>query len=318
MSRWKQLPPAHGRAAGLVAVVVVWLLAFQVWWVVPRRTVVEDRQTALAGMRTELTRLRLEADRLPAVETGIADLEARLAEARTARADARDTAALLRRIELLADAATLSMRGYTPEAALVHELYSEWPSRLELSGGYEDLRLFFDRIDDCVGEVAIGDLALRATDAADDGATVSAAFTVTAFAFNGAARESTAWAPDAACLPDRGAPNTAPDEAETHADPFAPLSPGDDRLGIETRAPGLPGLRVGELTLQGLVRSAGRPLAVVAAPGGEIYILRGGELLLDGSVAAVNADGVVFLERSRGSAVAKETRRTLVDPADGR
>ena len=318
MSSWKQLLPAHGRAAGLVAVAVVWLLAFQIWWVAPRRTVVEDRQAALARMRTELTRLRQEADRLPAVEAGIADLETRLAEELTARADARDTAALLRRIESLADAATLSMRGYTPEAALVYELHSEWPSRLELSGGYEDLRLFFDRIDGCVGEVAIGNLALRATDAADDGATVSAAFTVTAFAFNGAARDSTGWTPDAACSPDRGAPNAAPDERETHADPFAPLPSGGDALAIGTRVPGLPGLRVGELTLQGLVSSAGRPLAVVAAPGGEIYILHGGERLLDGSVAAVQANAVVFLERAGGSGVAREIRRTLVYQADRR
>ena len=82
------------------------------------------------------------------------------------------------------------------------------------------------------------------------------------------------------------------------------------------RAPGLPGLRVSELTLQGLVRSGGRPLAVVAAPDGETYLLRGGEQLLDGTVAAVHADAVVFLEYVDGAA--RETSRTLADSTDRR
>ena len=318
MRDWMRLLKVHGRVAGLAALVAVWLFAFQIWWVAPRRVELADRETALARKLTELSRFRLEAERLPAVEAGIGDLEARLADADAARVDARDTAARLRRIELLARAATLALRGYTPEPALVYELHSEWPSRLELSGGYKGLLLFLERIDGCAGEVEIGDLAMRATENADDGATVSATFTVRAFAFNGAAHDSAAGTPDAPCLAAAGAEDAAPEEHEAHADPFAPRALAEGPRAVEERPPGLAGLRVGELTLKGLVLNAGQLLAVVAAPGGETYILHGGERLLDGSVAAVQANAVVFLERAGGSRVAREIRRTLVYQADRR
>ena len=318
MTRWKAMLTANGRAAGLVAVVAVWLLAFQIWWIAPRRAELVDHEAALARKRTEVTRLRQEAGRLAATEAGVADLEANLAGAPAARADGRDTAGLLRRVELLAADATLSMRGYTPEPAVAHDLHSEWPSRLELTGSYRELLLFLDRIQGCAGEVAIGDLAIRATDTADAGATVSAAFTLTAFAFNGAGGESAGRLPAAGCRPAVGTTDAAMDEPDEYADPFARLAPAADPLSLATRIPGLPGLRVGELRLQGLVISAGQPLAVVEAPGGETYILRGGERLQDGSVVAVNADAVVFLERGRGSGPAKATRRTLADPLNGR
>ncbi|MCE2541818.1 MAG: type 4a pilus biogenesis protein PilO [Acidobacteria bacterium] len=318
MRRWKRALRAHGRTTGLVAIVVVWLCVFQVWWVAPRRAEQAARQDALAGMRTELTQIRTDVDRLPAVEAAIAVLDARIAHAQAARADARDTTAVLRRIELLAGAARLSIRGYTPEPALAHELHAEWPSRLELGGGFDDVRAFFDRVEGCLGAVAIGDLTLRAADAAYDGATVSATFTLTAFAFNGAPANRADPLPDDDCRTVSAVADAAQDAPEAHPDPFSPRLPAVDPLAGGSTAPGLAGLRVGELTLQGLVLSAGRPLAVVAAPGGETYILRGGEQLLDGSVAAVHADEVVLLERRGGSAVASEIRKALIDRTDGR
>ena len=316
MRNWKRFLPARGRAAGAAAVVVVWFVAFQIWWVFPRRADLEERQDALASKRTELGRLRLEADRLPAAEAGVAAFEARLDAGMAALAGARDTAALLRRIELLAATATLSVRGYTPEPALVHELHAEWPSRVELNGGYENLRRFFERMDGCLGDVAVGDLDLQAAGAAGGGATVSATFTLTAFTFNGAAGGRAGPAADAGCRPADAA--TAPDAAGTPRDPFEQRAAAGDPFAGEARAPGLAGLRAADLTLQGLVLSAGGRLAVVAAPGGETYILRGGEQLLDGSVVAVEADAVVFLDRSGGVAAAREIRRPLVDRADGR
>lgn len=318
MTRWKTMLTANGRVAGLVAMVAVWLLAFQIWWIGPRRAELADREATLASNRAEIARFRQEAARLAATEAGVANLETNLAGAPAARTETRDTAAMLRRVELLAAEVTLSMRGYTPQPAVAHDLHSEWPSRLELTGSYRDLLLFLGRFQDCAGEVAIGDLVIQATDAEDAGAAVSAAFTVTAFAFNGAEGSSAGRLPGAGCRPAVGTMDAALGEPDEYADPFAPLPAVVDPLSPAIRIPGLPGLRVGELRLQGLVTSAGEPLAVVEAPGGETYILRGGERLQDGSVVAVNSDAVVFLERGSGPGPAKETRRTLADPLNGR
>lgn len=318
MRQWIRQLQAYGRTAGPVAIAAVWLLALQIWWVAPRRAELADRQAALARKRTDIARMRLEANRLPAVEAGIANLEAHLSDVQTARAGTRDTAALLRRVELLAAAGTLSLRAYAPEPALVHDLHSERPSRLELSGGYPDLLRFFDGIDGCAGEVAIGDLVIRAAAAAEAGATVSATFTVTEFALNDPVPEPAGRRLDAACRPVAGAAESAVENRQELPDPFAPLPPAADPPSVAARPPGLAGLRVGELILQGLVLSAGRQLAVVSTPNGETYILHGGERLLDGTVAAVNVDAVVFLGHAGGSAGARETRMSLEDPEDGR
>ena len=198
----------------------------------------------------------------------------------------------------------------------MHELHTEWPTRLELSGAYPALLAFFERLASCAEDVVIEDLAVRAVDATDGGATVNATCTITAIGFSDGMGVRDARAADAACAPTSAAGVAAPDAAPGPADPFSRRIVAAEQIPVAARVPGLPGLRVGELTLQGLVRTAGGPLAVVAAPDGETYLLRGGEQLLDGTVVAVHADTVVFREHRDGAA--RETRRTLADAVEGR
>ena len=191
----------------------------------------------------------------------------------------------------------------------------KWPTRLELRGGYHALLSFFARLASCAPDIVVEDIELRAVDEADAGAAVAAACTITAIGFHGETGASDARAADAGCPPDATGGVAAAGAAPAPADPFAPFAPAADGPAVAARAPGLPGLRIDELTLQGLVHAGGAPLAVVAAPDGGTYLLRGGERLLDGAVAAVQADAVVFRE---DGAAARETRRTLADEDDGR
>ena len=304
------------QAAGLVVLAVVWLPAADAWWLGPRRTELGQRREALAQLREEIAATRQAPARLAAVEAELAALEARVGGAGAAGRAAGDSASLLRRVELLASGTGLRIRGFTPQPALVHELHAEWPSRLELSGSFHELLAFLERLADCAADVVVGNLEVRAADAADTGAAVTVACTVTALGFNAATDAGPARAVDTACAPAAAGGVADAGAAAAAVDPFSRLAPAADPLPATARVPGLPGLRVGELTLQGLVRTGGGPLAVVAAPDGETYLLRGGEQLLDGTVAAVHADAVVF--REYGAGAARETRRTLADAVDGR
>ena len=267
-------------------------------------------------MRTEIAATQQATTRLAVIAAELAALEASVHSAAAVGREAGETAFLLRRVELLASGTGLGIRGFTPQPALVHELHTEWPTRLELSGGYPALLAFFERLASCAEDVVIEDLAIRAVDAPDGGATVNATCTITALGFSDGMGVRDARAADAACAVTSDAGVAAPDAAPEPADPFSRRMPAANPLPVAVRAPGLPGLRVGELTLQGLVRTAGGPLAVVAAPDGETYLLRGGEQLLDGAVVAVQADTVVF--REHGDGAARETRRTLADAVDER
>ena len=312
MHKWLDGMWRRRQAAGLVVLAVIWLPIVDVWWLGPRRVELAQRRDALAQMREELAGMRQATTRAAALEAELAVLEARVRAAGAARRDGADSASVLRRVERLAAGAGLGIRGFVPQPALAHELYAEWPTRLELSGGYHALLAFFERLATCAADIVVEDIELRAVDGGDAGAAVAAACTITAIGFHGETGASDARAADAGCPPPAAGVAAAGD-APAPADPFAPFTPAAGRPPVAARAPGLPGLRIDELTLQGLVRSGGAPLAVVAAPDGETFLLRGGERLLDGAVAAVHADAVVF--REDGGA-GRETRRTLADDDD--
>ncbi len=316
MRHWLDRMWRRRQAAGLVVLAIVWLPAVDVWWLAPRRVELAQRRDALAQMRAEIATTRQATTRLAAVAAELAALEASVHSAGAVGREAGETAFLLRRVELLASGTGLGIRGFTPQPALVHELHTEWPTRLELSGGYPALLAFFERLASCAEDVVIEDLAIRAVDAPDGSATVNTTCTITALGFSDGMGARDAHAADAACAPPAAGGIAPPDAAPETADPFSRWTPAADPIPVAARPPGLPGLRVGELTLQGLVRTVGGPLAVVAAPDGETYLLRGGEQLLDGAVVAVQADTVVFREHGDGGS--RETRRTLAHASDGR
>lgn len=316
MGQWLERVWRRRQAAGLVLLAVIWLPAVDVWWLAPRRAELLQRRDALAQMRAEIAGMRPATTRLPLVAAELAALEADVHGSAAVRPAAGDTTSLLRRVELLASGSGLDIRGFAPQPARVHELHTEWPTRLELSGGYPALLAFFGRLASCATDVVVEDLAVRAVDAPGGGAAVAATCTITALGFNDGTGAGGARAADGACGPAAAGGGGAPDAAPGPADPFSRRTPAAGPLPVAARPPGLPGLRVGELTLQGLVRTAGGPLAVVAAPDGETYLLRGGERLLDGTVVAVHADAVVF--REHGDGAARETRRALADAVDGR
>jgi type IV pilus assembly protein PilO len=59
-------------------------------------------------------------------------------------------------------------------------MHAEWPIGLRLEGTYHDLGMFFDRVSKFPRIINIGDIRIRAAEAADGG-TITAEFTATTF-----------------------------------------------------------------------------------------------------------------------------------------
>ena len=111
-------------------------------------------------------------------------------------------------------------------------------------------------------------------------------------------------------------------DPEGRRDPFvSPFTRGTGLRPPTERPPGLPGLGINDLSLRGIVFSAGEHLAVIQSPDDRTYILRGDEQLFDAVVKTINAEGVVFLQEVNDPLSLvneREVLRTLQGPEDGR
>ncbi len=105
-------------------------------------------------------------------------------------------------------------------------------------------------------------------------------------------------------------------------DPFvSPFAGGTGIRPPTERPPGLAGLSINDLSLRGIVVSAGEHLAIMQAPDNRTYILYGDEQLFDAVVKTITDEGVVFLQQVNDplSLVAeREVLRTLRGPEEGR
>lgn len=85
---------------------------------------------------------------------------------------------------------------------------------------------------------------------------------------------------------------------EGRRDPFVSLlNRGSDQRQQSPRPEGLSGLSVTDIAIRGIVAHSGGYTAMLEAPDGKTYTVRGGDKLYDATVKAVLADGVVFVQQ---------------------
>lgn len=83
-------------------------------------------------------------------------------------------------------------------------------------------------------------------------------------------------------------------------DPFAALiRPSDPNAGRTNLPPGIGGLQVATLRLQGMVKTSDGMVAVVANPQDSVYFLHDGDHIFDGVVEKIGIDDVTFRQESK-------------------
>ena len=176
--------PWYGQIAAFLVVAVAGFLVFHNYWVVPQQDDMALRQQELDRKLVDINRAVQTVSQLPEFEASVKELDARLESLRAVLPEEKDAGALLRRLQTLATQSNLSIRAFTPQAAVVQTLHSEWPSRLELNGTYHNLGIFFDRVSRFSQIINISDVEIRAIDPPGLNATISAACTATTYVLN--------------------------------------------------------------------------------------------------------------------------------------
>ena len=115
----------------------------------------------------------------------------------------------------------------------------------------------------------------------------------------------TAWMPQAPpAAPPTPAPAATPPPADSYTynpegrrDPFVSLlRGGSDQRAARIGVAGLAGLTVDEISVRGVVAGNNGYVAMVMGPDNKTYIARANDKLLDGTVKAVTAQGLVILQ----------------------
>lgn len=93
--------------------------------------------------------------------------------------------------------------------------------------------------------------------------------------------------------PTQGEPYTY--QPEGRRDPFVSLlGSGVEPTAASKRGEGPAGMTVGEITVRGVVQSGGAMVAMIQGPDKKTYLVHQGDKLLDGTIKAINPQGLII------------------------
>jgi type IV pilus assembly protein PilO len=142
---------------------------------------IEAREAELTTINQNIERGLATAKRLPEFRREVQSLEAQLVRLRAVLPEEQDVADLLRRVQAMATQSRLTIRGFTPRAVTRRQMHAEWPIGLQLEGTYHDLGSFLERVSKFPRIINVGNIHIRAQDAASGATTITADCTATTF-----------------------------------------------------------------------------------------------------------------------------------------
>jgi Tfp pilus assembly protein PilO len=168
-----------------------------VWWrsIGPMYERIEQQETQIAELEKKIIEGRAAKAQLPRFREQVRALELELDKLLRILPARRNTPELLRRVRALAEQGDFGFNRFTPGGFVEREFYSEWPIKIDLTGDYHNLAMFYDRVSRLSRIINIEDLVIQARPRGEE--TITANFTAKTFVY----KESE---------PDETAPETAP------------------------------------------------------------------------------------------------------------
>jgi hypothetical protein len=186
-----RLPWAAQAGAGL-GVSAACAVCFHLAWATPAREDLAVRERVLAKAHADVTSAVTAQRKIPEGRRALAALAGRLQALNGPARPGGDGAAVLREMQMLAEASGLWITSFKPSPPATRELMTEWSVALEFDGTFASLLAFLRRVGDDPRLVALSALRVRAHERPEEETTLTGACRLTTFVSHDAvARGST-------------------------------------------------------------------------------------------------------------------------------
>lgn len=201
--------PWYGQIGLFVGLALASVYVFYAYYATPAQANLRARQAHLASLHADISKGLVAARQLPQFKARVQELSARLDSLKPILPEQKDVADLLRRLQTMAVESHLTIRAVKPEATVTHTLHVEWPISLELDGTYDNLAIFFDRINHFPRIIDVSDVEIHAKPKQDPGSTITASCKATTFVLLDPAAVAAAQAAAAKAAPRKPAAHAA-------------------------------------------------------------------------------------------------------------
>ena len=149
----------------------------------PRAAELQTLKTKRTEAQAEVAKLRAKKKEMDKIEMQLQTLQISLKELQTIIPDKREISDILSQFQQLAFNCRLNITKFTPKGEMPKEFYAEWPIPMEITGNYNNLGIFFDRLSRFGRLFTIERFTLKALSKQTEAATLSASFTSKTYIF---------------------------------------------------------------------------------------------------------------------------------------
>lgn len=144
-----------------VGILLVLLAIFVFLVYIPKAGEISRIRKEITGLEQKVNRAKMRASNLTEFEEDEKQVDAQFREALRLLPNKREIPSLLKSITQLGSDSNLEFRLFSPKKEVVGDFYIEIPVSVEVSGGYHDVALFFDKVGRMERIVNILDVSMK-------------------------------------------------------------------------------------------------------------------------------------------------------------
>ena len=175
--------PLPQRILVLVVVVVLLVLANYVIFIGPKQDQIQNVQRQINQLENELVRKRAIARNLSRYRIEVERLKQRLNEALTLLPNEAEIPELLQKVAALVEQSDCEMGKFEPAPEINVNFYARIPVKMEITGNYHSIAVFFDKVSKLARIVNVTDINMSQPTIENQKVVLKAKFTATTFKF---------------------------------------------------------------------------------------------------------------------------------------
>jgi type IV pilus assembly protein PilO len=156
-----------------VVIAVLIFVAFYMALYRPRNAELRDLVNERIKIEREVAQLKRQKAQLDKIEIELAEMTKTLAALETVVPKKREISDIFRSTQQLAYDSNLDIRNFTPQGEVQKDFYSDWPIRIDLTGGYHNLGRFFASLSNFERLFTVDEFSIRTLQRQTEESTIS-------------------------------------------------------------------------------------------------------------------------------------------------